>query len=170
MIVMETENPVSELSHVATEPDIANNPANQALRYGFSIGSLNFIYNSTIACELVKGIAIYSVPNTPVWMLGLINLRGGLVPVFNLENYFDFKEEADKYKLLLVLGKGEKAVAFQLKKYPELLDNLVKLDSVPKLIPKIDGYVLAAYSSAEKIWLDLDKDKFFSTLGEKVCI
>lgn len=153
--------------------EIINNTAkaaNKELRYGFSIGKLNFIYDVQIACELVKGAAIYSVPNTPIWMLGLINLRGGLVPVFNLEKYFDLKEDADTHKLLLVLGKGEKAVAFQLKKYPELLDNLVKLDSVPKLAPKIDDYILAAYKSEETIWLELDKDKFFSTLGEKVCV
>lgn len=169
---METENSLPDLSaaNIAPVPDVASNMANQALRYGFSIGSLNFIYDAKIACELVKGTSIYSVPNTPLWMLGLINLRGGLVPAFNLEKYFDFKEEADNHKLLLVLGKGEKAVAFQLKKYPQLLDNLVQLDSLPKLVPKIDGYILAAYKSAETIWLELDKDKFFSTLGEKVCI
>ncbi len=166
---METENLPSDLSNL----EITNNAANASkkeLRYGFSIGSLNFIYDVQIPCELVKGVAIYSVPNTPVWMLGLINLRGSLVPVFNLEKYFDFKEEADNHKLLLVLGKGEKAVAFQLKKYPELLDNLVKLEALPRLIPKIDGYIRAAHKSAETVWLELDKDKFFSTLGEKVCV
>lgn len=166
---METENTELEawVSNIVQE--VTDSNANQLLRYGFSIGSLNFIYDASIPCELVKAVSIYAVPNTPVWMLGLINLRGGLVPVFNLEKYFDFKEEADKHKLLLVLGKGEKAVAFQLKKYPELLNNLTQLDAIPKLIPKIDGYVLAAYES-DKIWLELDKDKFFSTLGEKVCV
>jgi twitching motility protein PilI len=167
---MEIDTPVSNLSVANLFYDIASsNPNLESLRYGFSIGSLNFIYDSSIACELVKAASIYSVPNTPLWMLGLINLRGGLVPVFNLENYFDFKEEPDQHKLLLVLGKGEKAVAFQLKKYPELLNNLTPLDALPKLIPKIDGYILAAYQG-EKTWLELDKDKFFSTLGEKVCI
>lgn len=166
---MDTENLVPDLSVAKTIYDAANSNVDASLRYGFSIGSLNFIYNADIACEIVKAVSIYSVPNTPIWMLGLINLRGGLVPVFNLEMYFDFKEEPDKHKLLLILGKGEKAVAFQLKKYPELLQNLTKLDSIPKLIPKIDGYVIAAYES-EKIWLELDKDKFFSTLGEKVCV
>jgi chemotaxis signal transduction protein len=141
----------------------------QVLRYGFSIGNLNFIYDMQIPCELVKGASIYAVPNTPNWMLGLINLRGSLVPAFNLARYFDFKEDANTQKLLLVLGKGEKAVAFQLKTYPELLSDLTKLDEIPKLMPKVERYVLAAYS-AEKTWLELDKESFFSMLGEKVCI
>ena len=169
---METQILLPELTPLenGSVAEVANSTTSQVLRYGFSIGSLNFIYDVQIACELVKGASIYSVPNTPNWMVGLINLRGSLVPVFNLEKYFDFKEASDSHKLLLVLGKGEKAVAFQLKKYPELLDNLVQRDSLPKLIPKIDGYILAAYSSEETIWLELDKEKFFSTLGEKVCV
>ena len=166
---MEIKNAVPDLSAANLLQNASDgNPDNNSLRYGFSIGNLNFIYDSRIACELVKAVSIYSVPNTPTWMLGLINLRGSLVPVFNLERYFDFKEQADQHKLLLVLGKGEKAVAFQLKKYPELLTNLTPLDSLPKLIPKIESYILAAYQS-EEIWLELDKDKFFSTLGRKVC-
>lgn len=167
---MATKNSLSNLSATHLFYDIASiNLEDAGLRYGFSIGDLNFIYNANIACELVKGVGIYSVPNTPLWMLGLINLRGSLVPVFNLENYFDFKEESDLHKLLLVLGKGEKAVAFQVKKYPKLLNNLTLLEFLPKLIPKIDGYICAAYQG-EEIWLELDKDKFFSALGQKVCV
>jgi chemotaxis signal transduction protein len=171
---METQDTMTDLSLVNLFSDVANTHIDfGSLRYGFSIGDLNFIYDTGIACEVVKGAAIYSVPNTPTWMLGLINLRGSLVPVFSLEKYFDLKEHAaDVNKSLLVLGKAEKAVAFQLKKYPELLHNLTKLEQIPKLTPRIDGYIVAAYQEeqGEKTWLELDKDKFFSTLGEKVCL
>lgn len=139
------------------------------LRYGFQVGNMNFIYDKALPCELLRAASIYAIPNTPKWMLGLINLRGGLVPVFDLEKYFDFEPLEDRHRLLLVLGKGEKAVAFRLKHYPELVRDLTKLDGIPKLIPKIDGHILGAYKG-EKVWLELDKDKFFSTLGEKVCV
>lgn len=144
------------------------NVDNQNLRYGFQVGNMNFIYDSTVVCELLRGSAIYSVPNTPKWMLGLINLRGGLVPVFDLEKYFDFEPLEDKYQLLLVLGKGEKAMAFRLKDYPELVKDLTKLETIPNLIPKIDGHITAVYKG-KKVWLELDNEKFFSTLGERVC-
>jgi twitching motility protein PilI len=166
-----------EMPTILTELSLANpvdaetieNQNNQGLRYGFSIGSLNFVYDASIACELVKGATIYPIPNTPTWMLGLINLRGNLIPVFNLENYFNFKEQADEHNLLLVLGKDDKAVAFQLKKYPQLLQNLTQLNTLPKLIPKLEGCVLNAYQ-AQTIWLELDKEQFFTRLGENVCI
>jgi twitching motility protein PilI len=144
------------------------NSHHEQLRYGFSIGELHFVYDAAIACELVKAVTIYPVPNTPTWMLGLINLRGALVPVFNLENYFDFKQPLISHNLLLILGKGEKAVAFQLADYPILLKNLTKLSVSPKVIPKLEGYVINAYQ-ADEIWLELDKESFFTALGEKVC-
>lgn len=165
---MEIQGTLADLSLAALLSKELATIDHESLRYGFVIGSLNFIYDIHTPCELLKAVCVYSVPNTPEWMLGLINLRGGLVPVFNLESYFDFKEEVDKHKLLLVLGKGEKAVAFQIKSYPQLLKNLTKLEAIPKLIPKIEGYVQAAYQE-EKVWLELDKDKFFSALGERVC-
>lgn len=157
---METQNRVPDLSTIDNTVE--------ALRYGFNIGSLNFIFDVQMASELLKGVTIAAIPNTPTWMLGVINLRGHLVPVFNLAAYFEFKDEPDNQNLLLVLDKGEKAVAFQVQRYPQLLDNLVKRDSLPELNSKIDGYILTAYNSAENIWLELDKEKFFSALGEKV--
>lgn len=139
------------------------------LRYGFQIGHLNLIYDASIACELLKDIIIYSVPNTPKWMLGLINLRGTLVPVFDLEDYFDFEPLENKCDLLLVLGKREKAVAFRIKAYPELLNDLKKEKFIPKLPSKIENHILAAYQG-KKLWLELDKENFFSMLGKMVCV
>jgi twitching motility protein PilI len=139
-----------------------------SLRYGFQIGNLNLIYDKQIASELVKSSKIYPIPNTPHWMLGLINLRGSLVPVFNLERYFGFETPVDYSQLIFVLGKGEKAVAVHLKNYPQLLSHLTRLDTLPELNPKIQAFIVAAYQG-EKIWLELDKEKFFSTLGVAVC-
>lgn len=163
---MELEGSLADLS-LASLLSRAN-VDDQDLRYGFQIGNMNFIYDKKMACELLRLVSVYAIPNTPKWMLGLINLRGALVPVFDLEKYFDFEPLEDKHKLFLVLGKGEKAVAFRLKHYPELVRDLTQLENVPKLIPKIDGHILGAYKG-KKVWLELDKEKFFSTLGEKVC-
>jgi len=139
----------------------------QNLRYGFQIGNLNLLYDTHISCELLRKIPIYSIPNTPKWMLGLINLRGNLVPVFDLQHYFGFESLANKHQLLLVLGKGAKAVAFRIKTYPELLSNLTKEAVIPKLIPKIENHILGVYKG-NKLWLELDKEKFFLTLGRMV--
>ncbi|MDQ7091656.1 MAG: chemotaxis protein CheW [Methylococcales bacterium] len=163
---MELKGKLADLSLVELLNKANVNEKN--LRYGFQIGHLNLIYDGNIACELLKGSSIYSVPNTPKWMLGLINLRGNVVPAFDLENYFDFNPLDDKHQLLLVLGKGEKAVAFRIKQYPELLNDLTKEAIIPTLIPKIAPYILGAYKG-EKIWLEFNKERFFSVLGKIIC-
>lgn len=167
---MEFSTPLTDLSlaHLLNQLPLEN-PLPERLRYGFSVGLLNFVYDTAIACELVKAVPIYPIPNTPAWLLGVINLRGGLVPAFNLARYFDFQPPIDSPKLLLVLGKDEKAVAFQLNRYPELLNNLTKLPSLPPFIPQLNGFILNAYRSPNKqLWLELDKEAFFTALGEKV--
>ena len=158
-----------ELTDLSLDNLLSKSKTNEKnLRYGFQIGNLNLIYDVNITCELLKDIIIYSVPNTPKWMLGLINLRGNLVPVFDLEDYFGFESLENKDSLLLVLGKREKAVAFRVKAYPELLDDLVKEEFIPKLIPKIESHILGCYKG-KKLWLELDKENFFLTLGNMIC-
>ena len=160
---------VGELTDLSLDNLLNKSKVDQKnMRYGFQIGHLNLIYDVTIACELLRDSLIYSLPNTPEWMLGLINLRGNLVPVFDLENYFGFEPLDNKYQLLLVLGEREKAVAFRVNAYPELLNNLEKEKIMPKLMPEIENYILGSYKG-EKLWLELDKETFFSTLGKMVC-
>ncbi len=169
---MEITGNLAELSlaNLLKRAEEESGGVDEKLRYGFQIGEMNFVYETSLHCELIKAAQLYSVPNTPTWMLGLINLRGGLVPIFDLEKYFNYTPEDDKHKLLLVLGTGEQAVGFQVKHYPELLRNLDSLESLPKLLPKIEEHITAAYQYEEKkIWLELDKDSFFSTLGTQVC-
>ena len=157
------------LANLLKKAEEESGGTDENLRYGFQIGEMNFVYETHLHCELIKAAPLYSVPNTPIWMLGLINLRGGLVPIFDLEKYFNYTPEDNQHKLFLVLGTGEQAVGFQVKHYPELLRNLAPLESLPnKLLPKIKDSIAAAYEG-EKIWLELDKDSFFSTLGIQVC-
>ncbi len=164
---MDLETEITDLSLVNLLDKATVNQ--QDLRYGFQIGNLNLIYDIHLSCELLKNIPVYSIPNTPKWMLGLINLRGNLIPVFDLEDYFGFEGLDNQYQLWLVLGKGSKAVAFRVKDYPELLSDLTKETIIPKLIPKIENHIIAVYKG-EKLWLELDKESFFLTLGKMVCI
>ncbi len=140
------------------------------LRYGFQIGQLHFIYNAQLAAELVKSSMIYPIPNTPEWMLGLINLRGSLVPVFELNCYFNLPTDHRSQSLILVLGKGEKVVGISLTDYPQLLSELTILETLPALDAKIHPYITAVYQSPDRtLWLELDKEKFFTDLGIAVC-
>ena len=63
-------------------------------RYGFKIGQLGLLLCLQEKIEIVDSIDPCPIPNTPQWFAGMINLRGNLLPVF------DMKELLAKYRKL----------------------------------------------------------------------
>ena len=55
------------------------------IRFGFRVGSIGLLVPAGMLSELVDDTEVYPLPTTPAWFHGLINLRGGLVPVFDSE-------------------------------------------------------------------------------------
>ena len=141
---------------------------NEHLRYGFRIGNIGFIYNTDLHSEVINSIPISPIPNTPPWMHGLINLRGSLVPVFDLAKYLQLEIKNNKNKLLLILDKGEHAVAVMINEYPQLLKNLNKSSEIPSLPSEIQHCVISVFEEEQLVWYEIDKTNFFTTLGKTV--
>jgi len=133
------------------------------LRYGFRIGNLNFLVNQFSMCEVVKKPVIYSIPNTPSWIQGLINLRGILVPVFNIKKHLGQEtEDNNKNETLIVLDKGERAFATFIETLPDSM-NLDDADfsqtSIPDDISEtLKRHVIEANEFKEEIWLEINYD------------
>jgi purine-binding chemotaxis protein CheW len=58
----------------------------------------------------IRGLsAITAVPHAPAWMLGVINLRGVVVPVIDLRLKFDFERaEYNELTVLIVVNVGDR--------------------------------------------------------------
>jgi purine-binding chemotaxis protein CheW len=136
------------------------------LRYGFRLGEINFLTNELAMSEVVIKPTIYSIPNTPSWIVGLLNLRGILVPVLNIKKQIGQEEVSDDKdkNTLLILDKGERAFAMFIDALPVSInlddDEFVKT-TVPENIPKIlDKYCIGAFSLKQEVWLEVDYDAF----------
>ncbi|MDO9422700.1 MAG: chemotaxis protein CheW [Methylobacter sp.] len=152
----------------------ALSPSIGVARYGFKINGLSFIYRADISSEVIKDVRVCAIPTTQKWFNGMINVRGHLIPVFDLNRLF-FNEKTDS-GLFLVLDKGSKAVAFRIKKFPELIENIVQTDRHDKrfndqLIPDfIRDYIVNYYASGSQPWLEFDKNAFLSSLTQRISI
>lgn len=51
---------------------------------GFTIGAEQFGVNILMVQEIIRSTPITSVPNAPVFVEGVINLRGNIIPVIDL--------------------------------------------------------------------------------------
>jgi purine-binding chemotaxis protein CheW len=55
--------------------------------------------------------AVTAIPHTPAWLLGVINLRGAVVPIIDLRIKFDFaKAEYNEFTVVIILNVGARVV------------------------------------------------------------
>ena len=57
-------------------------------RYGYQVDTLNFLIRQGCVSEVLQMTDIWTLPGAPRWLLGLVNLRSNLVPVFDLRMLF----------------------------------------------------------------------------------
>jgi twitching motility protein PilI len=118
--------------------------------------------------ELVDDTEIYPLPTTPDWFGGLINLRGGLVPVFDLKKLFASDESDGGKQNLLVLNAGPGAVAVLIDGLPLTLDISKRPPQTPPLPEILREHSQAVYLREQAIWVDFDFDGLFRAAGNRI--
>ena len=138
------------------------------VRYGIRAGTFGLLLPPNKVSEVIKQIRIYPLPNTVNWLLGMINLRGNVVPVFDLALFLESTIKPNIKPMILVVDKGEDAVALQVDGAPQIVDTTRKAilsAAVPKLL---GGHVRAAYVDDTQIWLDVDFEDLFESISSMI--
>lgn len=134
-------------------------------RYGYRVGALGFLVSGQVRSEVVRAPVISNSPHGPEWLLGLMNLRGNLVPVTDLASLCGNVPSARAPATVLVLDAGERAVAIPIDELPVALTDPRPLDTTPPLPPLMEGHAGPAFEAEGHVWLAFDHDKFFRALA-----
>ena len=139
-------------------------------RYGFMVHGIGFVISSEVLCEVMKNFAVYPVPNTKQWMHGLVNLRGNLIPVYDLSMLLGLSDNPMMHDNLLIIDKGPESVGILVENLPQQCDmnNWSELSNVPNLPAGLSECVSSAYSKDDEIWLGFNHKEFFSHVKESV--
>ena len=145
----------------------------ERIRYGFPLSSASgfgLLIDSDTPSEVIDPQTIFPLPNTPAALLGLINLRGNLIPVFDFQSLLNIAPEQDNQttRRILILGSSERTVGILIDSLPEVPDLSHKLNRLPPLPANLTEHVSAAYSSDGFIWLDFQHHSFFRTLATQL--
>ncbi len=135
------------------------------VRYGFRLGTLGLLIGSSVISEIVEKASIYPLPQTPAWFLGLINVRGNLVPVFDLKIRLELDYPTGSKQWILILDRGEKAVGMLIDELPKTPDVERRLSRLPPLPVLLRPCVSQAYIDNGIIWLEFDHRSFFKSLA-----
>jgi purine-binding chemotaxis protein CheW len=111
----------------------------------------------------IKGYsAITPIPNTPVYLKGVMNLRGTIVPVVDLRAKFTMAEaEYNQFTVIIVLTVGTKVMGLIVDAVSDVL-NIPRTDiqATPDFGAQVDARFISGMAKAgEKLVVLLDIDR-----------
>ena len=99
---------------------------------GFEIGDEQFGVNILSVQEIIRSAPVTNVPNSPIFIEGVINLRGDIIPVIDLRKRLNLYQNEEKVKSLknwiLILNIGERVIGFIVDRVTEVF--MVEEDSI----------------------------------------
>lgn len=139
----------------------------KSVRYGFRVGDIGLLVDPAVGSEVLAMPQVATLPNTPPGFLGLINLRGNLVPVYELRILLNLSQRPSGVAaMVLVFGKDEQAVGISIDGYPETLSDLNPIPHLPTLPDVLRKHVSAGFIKNEKVWLEFNHNTFFEAIND----
>lgn len=89
----------------------------------FRVGEEEYGMDVQLVTAIESMMDIIPVPNAPACILGLMNLRGEVIPVYSLRKRFTLEERSDKEKNKLIVTRYDgKSLAFKVDEVMEMHD------------------------------------------------
>lgn len=154
---------------VMPESGAAEGPraADSAERLAFRIGPVGLLCSSDAGREVVLPPPVTHLPHLPAWMLGLTNVRGTLLPVVDLAAAYAVVHDTTLRPYLLVMGAAEDALGLLVDGLPVItrFEAEERMRGVPPHPDRLAGHVAGGYERDGVVWLDVDVEGIFRTLG-----
>lgn len=139
------------------------------MRYGFQVAGMGLLVDADTVAEVVPRPIPVRIPRTPAWFSGLTNLRGTLVPMFDLKLLLGLNDkQSGRESFALIVGQGEDAMGFFIEQYPSGLDDLKAVAEQPPLPKMLMPFSGQAYFANDSIYVELNYPRFFSSLSAKL--
>jgi chemotaxis signal transduction protein len=145
-----------ELAVLAAAPVDAN--PDEIVRQAFRIGHMRLLAPFATASELTEMPNVYPLPRMPANLLGLVNLHGRIVPLFDLAALFETVHTPREKRMLLVFGhSADAAFGIVIDGLPRRMAFLPESQIAPPALPAGPAAaVVAGYSAGHDTWLEFD--------------
>jgi len=116
-----------------------------------------------LGVQEIKGFStITAIPNAPPYILGVMNLRGTVVPVVSLRERFGMKKVPyDKFTVIVVVAVSNKVVGVVVDAVTDVLNlRKAEIEAVPDLGPKVDvSFIKGVAKPGDRLVVVLDMDR-----------
>jgi chemotaxis signal transduction protein len=146
----------AELAALAVPAASEGNP-NEIVRQAFRIGHMRLLAPFATASELTEMPNVYPLPRMPENLLGLVNLHGRIVPLFDLAALFETEHLPREKRMLLVIGHGAAAAGIVIDGLPRRMVFQPENEIItPALSTAAAGAVVATYTLGQDAWFEFN--------------
>lgn len=127
----------------------------------FSLGGEEYAISITQVKEIIQYKNATKLPNTPLYMEGIISLRGKIVPVVDLASRLELavSENSDKRALIVeTAGREIGIVVDEVTEVLQLQDSAIE----PPPAATANGYIRGIGKEGNRLLILLDTDRLFS--------
>ena len=136
----------------------------------FRVGEEEFGIDIFRVVEILNPIRIFTIPDMPEFLSGVINLRGVVIPVLDLRKRFNVESKAEKERIIIVLV-SEQRVGLHVDSVQEILD--FEEDEITKPPSIFKGfkpeYLTGLGNKGERVIILLNADTILTT-QEKIAL
>ena len=132
----------------------------------FQLGEEEFGVDILKVQEINRMLEITKVPNSPVFVDGVINLRGKVIPILNLRQRFGLeKKEIDKKTRIVVVDIDGKVVGVVVDAVSEVLRLPVDtVEPPPSMVAGVESeYIKGVGKLEDRLLILLDLNKLLTT-------
>jgi chemotaxis signal transduction protein len=139
-------------------------------RYGARIGEFRFLLPAGVPAELLPTQSTARLPLSPPELLGVINVRGALAPLFDLARLkqdgledVPLMHDASETPMVVMIGVGNNAFAIVIDGFLRTLVDPVAVDSDGLKAPvpaSLVSSVGAPWRADESVWFEFDMAAF----------
>jgi purine-binding chemotaxis protein CheW len=154
-VINELHNKIEAQSAMSVSEDLVQ-------LVSFNLGEEEFGVDITKVKEINRMVEITRVPNTPEFVIGVINLRGKVIPIINLRHRLGMElVDHDKNTRIVVIEHENKTIGFIVDNVNEVLRISKNItEPPPQMTGNVDTQFITSIGKLEDrllILLDLEK-------------
>lgn len=152
--------------HNNTEQSLAQEDAGTRQFLTFTIGEEEYGVDIMIVREIKGWTEITRLPNTPEFMRGVMNLRGLIIPIFDLRMRFARGQtKASAKHVVIIMAVGERNIGILVDAVSDILDvNAREIKPAPSTDSTEEaGYINGLISLEDRMVVLLDTAQLFDT-------
>jgi chemotaxis signal transduction protein len=145
----------AELAAMTSGP-VEENP-NDPGRQAFRIGHMRLLAPFATASEITEMPNVFPLPRMPANLLGLVNLHGRIVPLFDLAPLFETQHMPREKRMLLVIGHGDAAAGIVIDGLPRRMVFQPENEIIPPALSSAaSAAVVATYANGQDAWFEFN--------------